>query len=233
MTCLSIVQAATLAIGLPRPVAVVGSTDPQVATLLQLAQNTGRDLAAEWPWQKLTVRRTFAGLAQNAQTGEPPADYDRFATMQHIWDVNRRTWLVGPLSPDEWDAVMTDPVATYPSKWCMLGGVINITPAPTIADSFRYTYITKNWVRPYAGTGSTDKEAWTVDTDTALIPERLLEYALIWRWKSAKGLDYVEDQATYEREREKAQARDRGPRTVYITNRPEVPDNFWPGTISY
>ena len=231
MTCLSIIQAATVAIGLPRPVAAIGSTDPQVATLLQLAQNTGRDLAREWPWQMLTRRRTFSGSAQEAQT-EPPADYDRFAVGQRIWDVNRHTWLVGPLNPDEWDAVTTWPVASYPSKWCLLEGAINISPAPTATDSFRYTYISKNWVRHAGGTVGSDTEVWTNDTDYALIPERLLEYALIWRWKQAKQLDYAEDQATFEREREKAQARDRGPRTVYTAAPAPYPDNFWPGQIN-
>lgn len=233
MTCLSIIQAVTVAIGLPRPVAAIGTTDPQVATLLQLAQNSGRDLAAEWPWEKLTKRRTFPALAQEAQTGEPPSDFDRFALIQRIWDVNRKTWLVGPLNPDEWDAVTTWPVATYPAKWCMLAGVLNITPAPTTTDSYRYTYISKNWVRPTGGTGATDTDTWLNDSDTTLLSERLLEYALIWRWKQAKGLDYAEDQATYEREREKVQARDRGPRTIITSAPPPFPDNFWPGQITY
>jgi hypothetical protein len=231
MTCLSIIQAVTVAIGLPRPIAAIGTTDPQVATLLQLAQNSGRDLAAEWPWQKLTQRRTFPALAQEAQTGEPPSDYDRFALIQRIWDINRKTWLVGPLNPDEWDAVTTWPVATYPAKWCLLQGVINIFPTPTTDDSFKYTYISKNWVRP--ADGSSDTDSWRNDTDTSLLPERLLEYALIWRWKQAKGLDYAEDQATYEREREKAQARDRGPRTIITSAPPPFPDNFWPGQVTY
>jgi len=230
MTLLTIVQAATMAINLPRPVSVIGSTDPQVMTLLQLAQNTGRDLAREWPWQKLTVRRTFSALAQIGQTGEPPVDYDRFAVAQRIWDQTRRTWLVGPLNPDEWDQVLTSPVATYPSKWCMLGGVIQIYPIPAVTDQFTYTYITENWVHAASG-GNTP--VWMADTDTALMPERLLEYALIWRWKQAKGLDYAEDMTTYEREREKCQARDRGPRTINTTAPPPFPDNFFPSLINY
>jgi len=265
MTLLTIVQAATMAINLPRPVSVMGSTDPQVMTLLQLAQNSGRDLAREWPWQKLTVRRTFNALAQIEQSGEPPADYDRFAVAQRIWDQTRRTWLVGPLNPDEWDQVLTAPVATYPSKWCMLGGVIQIYPIPVPSDQFTYTYITENWVRAGDSSGAgferitedgvsrltedaptgastfsvqalttgTSRPAWANDSDVALIPERLLEYALIWRWKQAKGLDYAEDMTTYEREREKAQARDRGPRTINTTAPPPFPDNFFPSLINY
>jgi len=232
MTLLSIVQAATLAINLPRPVSVMGSTDPQVTTLMQLAQNTGRDLAREWPWQKLTKRRTFTALAQIEQVGEPPADYDRFAVAQRIWDLTRRTWLIGPLNPDEWDMVLTSPVGTYPGKWCLLGGVIQIYPIPAATDQFAYSYITSNWVRP-ANLDMPEAPQWVDDTDTALIPERLLEYALIWRWKQSKGLDYAEDQATYEREREKVQARDRGPRTVTITAPPPYPDNFFPSLVSY
>jgi hypothetical protein len=36
---------------------------------------------------------------------------------------------------------------------------------------------------------------------------------------------------TFEREKEKAIARDRGPREITTTAPIDMPDNFWPGTI--
>lgn len=234
MSLLTIIQAACVAIGHPRPSAIIGSTDQQVMTFLQLAQNAGRDLAGDHDWQKLTKRVTFNGVAANAQTGQPPAAFDRFPPTQRIWDVARKTWLVGPVSTDEWDGILTQPQTAFPTYWVMLGGVLNIAPAPVVTDQFTYSYITKNWVRPQGGDGTTDADAWAADTDGSLIPEKLIEYSLIWRWKQAKGLDYAEDMTTFEREKEKSIARDRGPKSVKTTTawRGDPPGSWWPGTVT-
>jgi excinuclease ABC subunit B len=80
----------------------------------------------------------------------------------------------------------------------MQGGVINITPVSGTADTIRYSYQTKNWVRPATGA---DKDAFSLDTDTPLIPDHLLKLGLIWRWKHAIGTDYAEDLSTYFQER--------------------------------
>ncbi len=237
MSLLTLVQNACAAISLQQPSTVIGNTNAQIITLLRMANYAGRDLASAHPWQIITKRVTFAGVAANAQTGQPPAAYDRFTPMQRIWDDNRNTWLMGPLSPDEWDSVLVQPQIAYPGYWTMLGGVLNIAPAPAIMDSFVYSYISKNWIRPSGGAsdGSQDVDAWAADTNAALIPEKLIEYDIIWRYKQSKGLDYAEDMATAEREKDKAMARDRGPRSVQTTRawRGDPPGSFWPGTITY
>jgi len=69
-------------------------------------------------------------------------------------------------------------------------------------------------VRPEGGTGSTDTPAWVNGSDVALLSEDLLVLDLIWRFKQNKGLDYAEDMGTFEREKEKVMARDRGPSIV-------------------
>lgn len=234
MSLLTIVQNAAPVIGIPKPSSVIGNSSAQVMTLLGLTQLGGRILARSHTWQGITKRVTFAGIAANAQTGQPPSGYDRFAATQRIWDGTRDTWLVGPLSTDEWDGILVQPQTAFPSYWTMLAGVINIAPAPAVTDSFTYTYVSRNWIRPDAGDGTTDKAAWTVDTDGSLIDESLLELDLIWRYKQAKGLDYAEDMSTFEREKEKAIARDRGPRSVKTSRmyRGDPPGSYWPGTIT-
>lgn len=236
MSLLSIVQDACLTIGLPKPAQVIGNTNLQVQTLLALANKAGRDLAKAHEWQAITRRVTFAGVAANAQAGQPPADFDRFPPTQRIWDDNRDLWLMGPLSTDEWDGILVQPQTAYPSFWIMLGSVLNIAPAPAVSDSFVYSYVSKSWIRPSGAPtdGSGDVARWAADTDTSLIDEGLIEYSLIWRWKQAKGLDYAEDMATFEREKEKAIARDRGPKSVKTTTmwRGDPPGSYWPGTVT-
>lgn len=234
MSLLTTVQNACAAISLQQPSTVIGNTNAQVVTLLRMATYSGRDLAAAHPWQILTKRVTATGVAANAQTGQPPAAYDRFTPLQRIWDDNRNTWLIGPLSPDDWDNVLVQPQTAYPTYWTLLAGVLNIAPSPAITDSFVYSYISKYWVRPSGGTGATDSDVYAADTDSALIPEKLIEYEIIWRYKQSKGLDYAEDMTTSEREKDKVFARDRGPRIISTTSafRGDPPANFWPGTIT-
>ena len=236
MTLLSLAQKACPVIGIPRPVAVVGSTSPQLATLLELANIGGEELAEAHRWQMLLVRRTFTGIAANAQTGEPPVDFNRWPATQKIWDNARKTWLIGPIPPNEWDGIMVRATMAHPGYWCILRGVINIAPAPTVSDTFTYSYITENWIRPPGGAadGSGDTAEYGDDLDVPLLDESLLKLDLIWRWKQAKGLDYAEDMSTFERKKEKAIARDPGPREITTTDpySEGPPEGFWPGTIT-
>lgn len=235
MSVLEILQNVCPVIGLPRPATAVGSTSAQVQTLLGLSQFGGRILSRAHPWQAITRRRTFTALAQNAQTGEPPEEFQRWPATQRIWDNTRRTWLIGPMSTNDWDAIMVRPQIAYPGYWCLLNGVINIAPAPADTDTFTYTFISKNWIRPQGAVDYTnDIAAWAANTDASLLDESLHELDLIWRYKQAKGLDYAEDMATFEREKEKAMARDRGPREITTTDpySDGPPDGFWPGTIT-
>jgi hypothetical protein len=230
MSLLTILQNAAAVLSLPQPQQTVGSPSLQTQNLLGLAQIGGRALARSHPWQILTVRREFVvATSQPQQIGEPPpADYDHLIPLQRIWDITRRTWLIGPVSANEWDGLVTKEVTTSPSYWILLGGVLNIWPAPAVGDSFRYSYVSKNWIKPETGPNIS---RWAASTDVSLLDESLHELDLIWRFKQGKGLDYAEDMQTFEREKEKAIARDRGPREITTTAPIDMPDNFWPGTI--
>jgi hypothetical protein len=60
-----------------------------------------------------------------------------------------------------------------------------------------------------------------------------MELGVTWRWLRAKGMDYAEELATYEREVEKAAARDRGMKSYVIANtQEEAPEPFWAGTVT-
>src|SRR5262245_1021963 len=161
-TVLAIVQDAMAVIGLtPRPSSVIGSTSAQLQTLIGLSELGGEELAQSHRWEKLTYRTTFAGSGAIEQV-EPQDGYDRFVGTGRIWDVNRKIWLIGPMSPDEWDGIITKEVTTTPAYWCMYRGFINIYPAPTVNDSFRYSWVTRNWIRPVGASsdGSGDVDAW-------------------------------------------------------------------------
>jgi len=52
--------------------------------------------------------------------------------------------------------------------------------------------------------------AMTADTDVSLIDEDLITLSIIWRFLSAKGLDYGEQFRTFQLESVKAMSRDGG-----------------------
>src|SRR3546814_3845312 len=68
-------------------------------------------------------------------------------------------------------------------------------------------YISKRWARD-AGTDGY-KAAFTSDSDTFLLPERLLTLGLVWRWRENKKLDATGDQEAFIKEIGRASCRER------------------------
>ncbi len=67
-------------------------------------------------------------------------------------------------------------------------------------DTIAFEYLSNFWVE---SSGGTAKAAFTVDTDTTLYPEFLLELGLSMKLKQAKGLPWASDMDAFERERER------------------------------
>lgn len=79
---------------------------------------------------------------------------------------------------------------------------------------------------------------WAADTDTFLLDEDLLELGIIWRVLARLGLAYAEEREEYEREVDKAMARDGGTAVLNLTgvnsqiallSPYNIQDGSWPG----
>ena len=231
MTCLSLVQDAAVLLGLPPP-ATIASTDSTARLLFRLANLEGRELMRRHDWQALTVERTFTSLATVEQTGAVPSDYDRLVYAADIWDRSRNLKFAGPTPSRVWQDLQTNLTGGIVGWWRLLGGELNIFPAQPAGNTLAFEYISKNWA---VSSGGTAKEAFTEDTDTALLREDLMMMGVMWRYGAVtKAFDYAENLATYEREVEKATSRDRGTGVIYPppseSTMPPVPT--WPGTIT-
>lgn len=234
-TLLSVIQDVSIQIGIPEPASVVGNADSGVEQLLRLVTRAGEELAGQHPWSVLRKVRTFTGVADQIQTGEPPAAFSRFVPNTPLIDVGNRRELTGVTSQDDWLRLTVQNITGANRYWSMQGGVINILGTPAITDSFRYSYVSKNWIRPDGeSTDANDKAAFTVDTDVPLLSSELLILEGVWRWKQAKALDYAEDFETCMRRREKLIGDDRGPHSI-STSRTFRTDDFpteWPSVIA-
>lgn len=231
MTALTIVQDAAVLLGLPPP-ATVGSTDATARLLFRLANMEGRELMRRHDWQALTVERTFTSVATVEQTGAIPSDYDRLVYTADVWDRSRNLKFAGPTPSRVWQDLQTNLTGGIVGWWRLLGGELNIFPAQSAGNTLAFEYISKNWAM---SSGGTAKEAFTEDTDTALLREDLIMMGVMWRYGAAtKAFDYAENLATYEREVEKATSRDRGTAVIYPppseSTMPPVPT--WSGTIT-
>jgi hypothetical protein len=78
---------------------------------------------------------------------------------------------------------------------------------PTAGETIAYEYVSSYWAQSSA---SVAKAQFTSDDDTSYLDEELITLGVIWRFKAAKGLDYGEDFATYERALATAKGEDGG-----------------------
>jgi len=232
MALIDIVQNAASRLGLKQPVAVVGSTDLTAQILLSLANQEGDELARYHDWQDMIVQREFFSLNQVEQTGALPDDYDHLAYNVEIWDRTNNLRFTGPTPQRVWQQLQTGVTGGVAGWWRLIGGELNIYPAQAENNTIAFEYISKNWCKSASGT---PQAAFEDDTDVAIIPERLITLGVVWRFQQSRGFaQYAESMATYEREKEKAAARDRGTGRITPdeTGRHGMPPQpIWNGTV--
>ena len=230
MSLLSIVQGVAGRLALAQPAAVVGSTDRQVQQLLALANEEGQVLARSYPWEAIRKEMTVTTTASQAQAAALPADFDRFVPNSFFNRSTRRP-MTGPITPRQHQWIQAQPVySTVYLAFTPRTGQFLIDPTPPAGEVIAYEYLSSQWAKSAAGVG---QSAYLADTDLCFLDEALITLGLRWRFLRAKGLDYAEEMATYEREVERAQARDGGATALTLApqpidpNRVNIPDgNF-------
>lgn len=229
MSILSLIQSAAALVNVGVPALVVGNADPLVVQLLALAVEEQDELMSQHEWSALTVTATPATTSGPLFSVPFPADYDRMVVGAVVYNATRVTRLEGPTSPEDWQEITVRNVSLYPQRWRLKGGALQIWGAAP-GETLSYEYISNAYVKSSLGT---TKGTFTSDTDTLILPERLVKLGLVWRWKRAKGLDYAEDLNTYERQKERLLGADRGYRRIG-TARPlfgSMASGIWNGTI--
>lgn len=232
MTLLSLVNDAQDILSIPRSGIVATSTDQNVRTLLGLANQEGRELAKRHAWEELVTEKTFTATASAIQTGAVPTDMDRFLIGTFFNRTNHRR-VTGPLLPEEWQAQQALTSSVLFDSFRFRGGDILITPTPAGTETYAFEYVSKNWCQ---SSGDTGQASWAADSDTGVLDEKLMLLGIIWRFRKARGFDYAEEFATYEKEVLQAIMRDGSRRTInysfddtlYDTKRPPyVTDGNW------
>ncbi len=230
MSLLTIIQNVCAEINIDIPSQIMVSTDPKVTQLRILCQRAGYDLARDYDWSTLRVARSFPCTGAVPEPSEPPSDWERFMDNSVIWNNSRLWQLNGPVDPMVWQrnlVINTNPV---PQIWRMINGNLAIYPNVS-GETVSYEYVSNAWIAVNGGT--TYSDTWANDTDTARIPEVLIELSLIWRWKRAKGLDYAQEMDNFGRAKESSIGSDRAATAFSLskTNRGNAPDNMFGGYV--
>jgi hypothetical protein len=225
MTVLSACQEAAIELSQTEPTTLFSTTDRFAKELRVQANKSAVAIMKAYDWQAMTRRATITGDGSDTSFALPD-DYDRMAKKTNLASSSTNVDLIKAEDLDQWDYFNNHMSTTTPGYWIVLGGELQIMPAPGTGVVHSYYYISKNVV-------SGNQAAFTADTDTFLLPERLLTLSIIWRWRASKRMEYAEDMRNFEIAFGEEAATDKGSR-ILIAGRQRVPYNVqtaYPGPL--
>jgi hypothetical protein len=213
-TILEIVRSAAPRIGIARPDQLFGNTSDESVEIRAVLQEAADRIVRAHDWSKLKVEETHTGDGVT-EGFALPADYIRMAKEAQIWST-RWQHPLAPVTAEEWLRLDVREYDLIVGTWIILEGQVKYRPPLATGETGRFFYISDLAVAPASGA---NKARFTADTDTFRLGDRILELALIWEWRAAKGLPYEEHMATAETALAQAISDDKGARIIAQSSR--------------
>lgn len=162
---------------------------------------------------------TGVTLTFSQDTYALPADFQNFVDRTQ-WDRSRRWELRGPMSPQEYQWIVSGIVATGPRRrFRQKDSTFIMWPPPSSQDTpaiLSFEYLSDYWA---ADSGGTAKRRFTADTDTCVWPDELMVMGLKWMFFQAKGFEYTLLRKEFESVLEIASGQDGGAPTLDMSRR--------------
>lgn len=219
MTLVQLVQEFCRRQGIRVPSVVTTSTDETILQVWGLANEVVTTTAdrAEWHWLRQRVRFNHAnGADYLAYSLASIAGY-KGTIPGTLWAEDIRLPVAGPATPAVWQQMIL--LSTPPAQYIyrQMSGGIYIYPVPTTLTTtfFNLEYLSRF---PVADAGGTAKELFTADSDTSILPDRIILAGLRWRWKKEKNQAYAEELRDFESMVSNEQGRETIPQEVHLDN---------------
>lgn len=208
LSFIEIIQRVSPRLGFRKPAAALTSQDLNIQIISEFGQEEGEELSRWHDWPILKQEYTVSTLGTVAQTAFP-SNFDRMAEFAEIWNRSLNMKYDGPTDPAFWDQLKSSLVTATGNvgQWIIIGGVLQLFPAPTAGQTIAFTYIKNTWAMK---ADLTPQTRFLLDTDQPLLPDFLFPLGIRWRYRASRGLDYAEDMATYERSKERAAGKSKG-----------------------
>ena len=199
-------------IGIAVPESVYGSTDENHVALAALANEMAQRIAQAHDWQVLRRLQTYTGNGDD-DAWPLPSDYDRMPVDQDIWSSTINAPMSQVNSANTWLGDLVRDDVGVSDRWHIVGDELVFNPVLEDGETAQFYFISNLIV---ADADSVTKAAFTVDTDSFRINERLLKLGIIWQWRAYKGVPYAEDMQNYEFALAQRIGRERGARKFAV-----------------
>ena len=212
MSLLTICQQVANDIGISKPITIVGNPDQTAVRLLAQATVALEELGRAYNWLELVTEHPFSTVASQDDYSLP-SDFSRLVN-QTLWDRSNFEEIRGPLSPQQWQEYKSSVLASTATIWKKfrirnVSGTtyFSIHPTPDAVESLVFEYSSKNFCESAGGTG---QATWAADTDVPVLDPNLVFLGTRWRVMRRIGMSYADERDEYERELDKAKARNGG-----------------------
>ena len=197
-TALWIIQQACAELGLPVPAHAAATTQETNTQMLALLNGAGYDIASTFQWEELTKQYNFLTVI-DVPSYVLPTDYNYFLDSSG-WDNTNRWPLLGPVSVQEWNALVAAKVtAVSRTYYKVQQKKIHIWPIPSLPNGDNgnppsagrdmvLSYCSTNWVESGTNPGQY-QDSITNDADVPVLnPWLLVKFLKLKMW-AAKGFD--------------------------------------------
>ncbi len=200
MTVLQIAQEFCRRQALPNPSSVVAAQDDTSRQVHGLLNEGIMELSTRYVWNELIHDYTFTHANGSGYLALSFSSIPGFHAMMAdtLWDTVAGLQVTGPLSEDEWQALMVTNIASSNYQYRVRGGGIYIYGIPPVPASNPFSFSYMSYYGVYNPITAQDEEYYQADTAYPKIPHRIVLADIKWRWKANKGLPYAEDQRACE-----------------------------------
>lgn len=163
----------------------------QMKALLNIA---GEELSQNYPWEFLIKEHSFVtDGVDNEYT--LPSDF-LYIVNQTGWDRTNDVPLVGPLSPQEYQYLVSSESSgsNIYISFRFNEGVFKVLPDDSSGKTIAFEYVSRNWVLD-STTGNTYRDSVADGADTPQFDRTLLSRYLKVKFLEAKGFDSTKAQA--------------------------------------